>query len=53
MADTARHYSQALQALSLADRSSLLANEHKAPPAADEHRELLWHDLPTNVPLKC
>jgi len=40
MANTAHHYSQELQALSLVDQLTLSANEHKALPAADEHREL-------------
>jgi len=47
MADTAHHYSQVLQASSFADQLSLSANEHTAPLAGDEHRELPWHDSPT------
>jgi len=48
MANTARHYSPKPQAPSLVDQMSLSANEHTALPAADEHRELLWHDSPSN-----
>jgi len=49
MANTEHHYSPELQAPSLVDPLSLLANAHRALPAADEHRELLSHDSPTNI----
>jgi len=48
MANTARHYSQEPQALSLVDQLSLSANEHRALLAADEHTGLRRHDSPIN-----
>jgi len=49
MANTAHQYSRGLQATSLADQLSLLANEHTVLPADDEHRELQQQNSPKNT----